>query len=97
MTKEELDNLIKDYKDGFVTFDEVIGEAEASTDYIHDRQSLIDLAIYHIQHDDIYLARHILDAVDNDWANWYGYDADMGVLDTPTAIKSVEDLYDYVD
>lgn len=97
MTREELDNLIKDYKDGFVTDNELVGAVEEISDDIHDRQSLIDLAIYHIQHDDIYLARHILDAVDNDWANWYGYDADMGVLDTPTAIKSVEDLYDYVD
>lgn len=97
MTKEELDNLIKDYKDGFVTDNELIVAVEEISDNIHDRQSLIDLAIYHIQHDNICLARHILNAVDNDWAHWYDYNTGMGTLDTPTAIKSVEDLYDYVE
>lgn len=45
----------------------------------------------------MFLARHILDAVDKDYADWYSYDANYGTLETPTAIDNVNDLYDYVE
>lgn len=54
-------------------------------------------AINQIQNDRLFLARHILDAVDKEYADFYSYDMSMGTLETPTAITSIEDLYDFVD
>ena len=81
MKRAELNKLIASGK----TVDEV------------DRESLLDFAIYQINEGGLFLARHILDAVDSNYADWYSYDANYGTLETPTAIISIEDLYDYVD
>lgn len=96
MTKDELDKLVADGK----TFDDiisVISDFELDNDNICHRESLLDFAIYQINEGRLFLARHILDAVDKDYAEWYSYDTTMGTLETPTAITSIEDLYDYVD
>ena len=39
----------------------------------------------------------VLDAVDNEYADFYSYDMSMGTLETPIAITSIDDLYDYVE
>lgn len=96
MKKTELDKLISDGK----TFDDiisVISDFELDNDDIWHRESLLDFAIYQINEGRLFLARHILDAVDTDYADWYSYDANMGTLETPTAIDNVNDLYDYVE
>lgn len=100
MTKDELNNLIADGK----TLDDVISDFEIDNGNIISRDSLKDFAIYQIEEDRLFLARHILDAIDNtyaddngEYAEWYSYDTTMGTLETPTAITSIEDLYDYVE
>lgn len=93
MKKTELDNLIVSGK----TFDEIISDNRDDFYTIIDRESLLDFAIYQINEGRLFLARHILDAVDTDYADWYNYDASMGTLETPTPVDDVNDLYDYVD
>ena len=93
MTKDELNNLIADGK----TFDDVIYDFEANNDYIVSRDIILDFAIIQIQNDRLFLARHVLDAVDNEYADFYSYDMSMGTLETPIAITSIDDLYDYVE
>lgn len=93
MTKDELDKLVADGK----TFYDIIYDFEYDNDYIVSRDGILDYAIYQIQNDRLYLARHILDAVDKEYADFYSYDMTMGTLEKPTAITCIEDLYDYVD
>lgn len=93
MTKDELNKLIADGK----TLDDVIYDFEANNDYIVSRDIILDFAINQIQNDRLFLARHVLDAVDKEYADFYSYDISMGTLETPTAITSIEDLYDYVE
>lgn len=93
MKKAELDKLIADGK----TFDDLIYDFEFSNDEIVSRDVILDFAINQIQNDRLFLARHILDAVDKEYADFYSYDMSMGTLETPTAITSIEDLYDFVD
>lgn len=100
MTKDELNKLIADGN----TFDDVISDFEIDNDNIISRDSLKDFAIYQIEEDRLFLARHILDAIDNtyaddkgEYAEWYSYDTTMGTLETPIAITSIDDLYDYVE
>ena len=93
MTKDELDKLVADGK----TFNDVIYDLEYDNDCIVSRDGILDYAIYQIQNDRLYLARHVLDAVDKEYADFYSYDMGMGTLEKPTAITCIEDLYDYVD
>ncbi len=93
MTKDELNKLIADGK----TFDDVIYDFEANNDYIVSRDIILDFAINQIKNDRLFLARHVLDAVDNEYADFYSYDMSMGTLETPIAITSIDDLYDYVE
>lgn len=93
MTKDELDKLIADGK----TFDDLIYDFEFANDEIVSRDIILDFANNQIQNDRLFLARHILDAVDKEYADFYSYDMSMGTLEEPTAITSIEDLYDFVD
>lgn len=93
MTKDELNKLIADGK----TFNDVIYDFEANNDYIVSRDIILDFAINQIQNDRLFLARHVLDSVDNEYADFYSYDMSMGTLETPIAITSIDDLYDYVE
>ena len=93
MTKDELDKLIADGK----MFDDLIYDFEFSNDEIVSRDIILDFAINQIQNERLFLACHILDAVDKEYADFYSYDMSMGTLETPTAIASIEDLYDFVD
>ena len=93
MTKDELNKLIADGK----TFDDVIYDFEANNDYIVSRDIILDFAINQIENDRLFLARHVLDTVDNEYADFYSYDMSMGTLETPIAITSIDDLYDYVE
>lgn len=93
MKRAELNKLIASGK----TFYEIVSDNCDDFYTIVDRESLLDFAIYQINEGGLFLARHILDAVDSNYADWYSYDANYGTLETPTAIISIEDLYDYVD
>ena len=93
MKKTELDKLISDG----MYLDDILNASCEDFDNIVDRESLLDFAIYQINEGRLFLARHILDAVDTDYADWYNYDARMGTLETPTPVDDVNDLYDYVE
>lgn len=93
MKKAELDNLIANGK----TLDDLIYDFELNNDEIVSRDIILDFAINQIQNDRLFLARHVLDAVDKEYADFYSYDMSMGTLEMPTAITSIEDLYDFVD
>ena len=93
MKKTELDKLIADGK----KLDDVIYDFEDNNDVIVSRDIILDFAINQIQNDRLFLARHILDAVDKNYADFYSYDMSMGTLETPTAIEDIGDLYDYVE
>lgn len=93
MTKDELDKLVADGK----TFYDIIYDFEYDNDCIVSRDGILDYVIYQIQNDKLYLARHVLDAVDKEYADFYSYDMSMGMLEKHTAITCIEDLYDYVD
>lgn len=62
MDKDELNKLIADGK----TLDDVICDFEANNDYIVSRDIILDFAINQIQNDRLFLARHVLDAVDKE-------------------------------
>lgn len=93
MKKTELDKLISDG----MYLDDILNASCEDFDNIVDRESLFDFAIYQINEGRLSLARHILDAVDTDYADWYNYDASMGALETPTPVDDVNDLYDYAE
>lgn len=100
MKKAQLDKLIADG----ATLDAIISDFEFDNDDIISRDSLKDFAIYQIKEDRLFLARHIIDAIDDtyvddngEYPEWYRYDTTMGTLETPTAIYDINDLYDYVE
>ena len=78
------------------TFNELVEQLNEERDYIHDRETLKDIAKHFIDEDDIYLARHIINGLDN-YAEWYWYDVSMGTLDEIVALRSNEDLEDFID
>ena len=88
MTNKELNEL---------PFDDAIEKLEQEKDQITTYDCLKDFAIKNINEDMLFLAIHILQALDNDAADYYDYDYCMGTLDTPTPIKTKEDLEDYLD
>lgn len=50
-----------------------------------------------IDNDNLLVAMHILDALKDDYADYYGYDYSMGTLETPTPLFDIDDLEDYCD
>lgn len=56
-----------------------------------------DMAKYCIDEDNLFLARHILDAIDSDPADFYHYDFGMGTMETPTSISDDEDIESIID
>lgn len=93
MKKTKLDKLISDGME----LDDILRDNCEDFPTIVSREWLLDFVLCQINEGRLYLARHILDAVDTDYADWYDYDMDMGTLETPTAINDVNDLYDYVE
>ena len=87
MTKKELNTL---------TFDEAIEKLEEENDCITTYNILKEFAIDNINNDNLFIAIHILQAI-QDEAEYYNYDYNMGTLETPTPITSLEDLEDYCE
>ena len=85
MTKQELNNL---------NFYEAIDKLEQENDCITTIDELKSFAIYNINNDNLFIAIHILQAI-QDEAEYYNYDYNMGTLETPTPITSLEDLEDF--
>ena len=80
-----------------MTLDEIASEMAAGEYDVCSRETLLSYAISEIENDRLFLARHILDAVDSgEYADFYFYDITMGTLDTPLAIESIGDLVDHI-
>lgn len=60
-------------------------------------EDLKDFAIDLIKDDNILLATHILNVLNSDPAQYYNYDASMGILDTVAPITTKEDFIDFLD
>lgn len=79
---------------------EEIMEVLQDHDLVTNYDTLKDFAKEKVDEDMLFLAVHILNALNDCWADYYIYDYCMGTLDTPTAIESkddVEHLFDFDD
>ena len=72
------------------SFDEVMMQLNEERDDILDRESILEYAKYLIDDDNLFLAIHILEGVNDDYAEWYEYDCCMGTLQTPSGITEKE-------
>ena len=59
-------------------------------------KDLKNYVIDSIKDNDILVATHILNALNDDPANYYNYDETMGILDTVAPITTKEDFIDYL-
>ena len=60
-------------------------------------EDLKDFIIDKIKDDDIFIALHILNALNDNEADYYNYDASMGILDTVAPITTKEEFIQYLD
>lgn len=88
MTREEFEN-----KD----LDELCVQLEEEGNTITSYDTLKGFAKECIDDDNLFLARHILDAIDSDTADYYFYDYCMGTMETPSPITSKEDIEDCIE
>lgn len=79
------------------SFDEVLEQLNEERDDITTYEALKEFAIEKINSDDIFVAIHILEALQNDVAIWYEYDYCMGTLQTPSSIQGKEDIEHMID
>ena len=87
MNKTDFDNK---------SFDELIEQLYEEIDTITNYDVLKDFAIENIGNDNLYLAIHILEAIQHgDY--YYDYDYSMGKLDTPTPLEFKADVIDYLE
>lgn len=59
-------------------------------------KDLKNYVIDSIKDNEILVATHILNALNNDSANYYNYDVSMGALEDVTPITSKEDFIDFL-
>ena len=88
MKKRELKKL---------TFEEAIEKLEEENNYITTYSILKEFAIDNINNDNLFLAIHILQALQENEADYYNYDYSAGTFETPTPITSLEDLEDFCE
>ena len=88
MTREEYNN-----KD----FEEVMEQLNEEKDDITTYETLKDFAKEKIDGDNLLVAIHILEALQNDDAEWYEYDYCMGTLQTPSGITEKEHVEHMID
>lgn len=60
-------------------------------------KDLKDFAIDLIKDDDILVATHILNALNDDQEDYYNYDVGMGILDTVAPITTKEEFINYLE
>ena len=88
MTKLELKKMV---------FDDAVSQLLAEVDTITTYETLKEFAIAKINDGNLFLAIHILPAINRRTADFYDYDYCMGTLDTPTPLVLLDDLEDYCD
>lgn len=80
-----------------LTLEEIFDVAQNLDSSFWTYKDLKNLAIDSIKDDEILLATHILNALNNAPANYYNYDTSMGALEDVTPITSKEDFIDYLE
>ena len=78
-------------------YTEAIEKLQEENNCITTYSILKEFAIDNINNDNLFIAIHILQALQENEADYYNYDYCMGTLETPTPIKSLEDLEDYCE
>lgn len=71
-------------------FDEVMKQLNEERDDITTYETLKEFAKEKIDGDDLFVAIHILEALQSDTAEWYEYDYCMGTCQTPSGITKKE-------
>lgn len=59
---------------------------------VHSRENMLNSAKYNIDEDNLNLAIHILNGVNETYAEYYAYDYSMGTLESITPIEDLEDI-----
>lgn len=80
-----------------LTFQEKCEALCSNIDELHDRETMIDFAKYQIDEDRIFLAIHVLQAIDGNSADYWRYDMNMGTLETPTPIEDDDDINEIME
>ncbi|HHT98201.1 MAG TPA: hypothetical protein GXZ90_09955 [Clostridiales bacterium] len=88
MTRKEYNNK---------NFEEVMDQLNEERDDITTYETLKDFAKEKIESDDFLVAIHILEALQDDIADWYEYDYCMGTLQTPSGITEKEHAEHMID
>lgn len=88
MTRTEFDNM------EFEEVMEVLYEERAD---ITTYEELKEFATYNVENDNLFVAIHILEALQNDSEEWYLYDYCMGTLETPSSVTCKEDVEYLID
>lgn len=60
-------------------------------------EDLKDFTIDKIKDDNIFIALHILNTLNDDQEDYYNYDASMGTLDTVAPITTKEEFINYLE
>lgn len=88
MTEKQLKKL---------SFEDAVEKLSSEKEQITTYETLKSFAIDNINNDNLFLAIHILQGINEKQADYYSDDYCMGTLETPTAIETKEDLKDYLD
>lgn len=78
-------------------FEQAVEELQEQNASITTYDALKDFAIQNIENENLFVAIHILQSINEEQAEYYDYDYSMGTLDTPRAITTLEDLEDYLE
>ena len=81
-----------------MSFEELIDWANENINDLTTEDILIEFAKSKIDDDDIFMAIHILGAINNNSydTEYYLYDYCMGTLETPTPVTEKEDFENYI-
>jgi len=93
MTTEDFNDLVSQGK----ALADVASDLSWEGIDIYSREAILKLAIHEIEEGRLYIARHILDGVDSNYADCYKYDVTMGLLDVVKPIVGFDDLIEYLD
>ena len=81
---------------GIDDFEELAALLYENEDTFTTYETLKAFAIEKIENDCLFMAIHILEALEDDPADYYSYDYCMGTLETPSAMHNLDDLQDYI-
>lgn len=79
------------------SFEEIMERLDEERDDITTVEMLKEFAKAKIDDDNLFLAIHILEAIDEDPAEWYEYDYCMGTLATPSGITEKEHVEHFIE